>query len=698
MGTATDSLAKRALAPKAKTMKFAEMYQIDQTKKRRSLSSAARTLLSTIDDSDAAAALMPAISANHVSTAKTTSKKAFYNAKDKPKATPVRPVRVADYDSQEMTNVPNPVPDTGLPPPSGDTVYFTPPPITASPSITHQSQEYHAPAVKSISATSISTFTPLPPLLSLQSTPSTENVHAIVITSAPPRTSSAQSQNAVQSAQVLQHPSPSHQISKPAIIALSIVGGVVLLGVFIVIRLLRRPRRRKCPTPSLPILLDGAFPDHFESEGSGSPVFGGKERFSPSLRSARGNTGLWTWTQYHSGLPKPAPTVTVTKSSSGDPVKGSGSQENLLAEKRASFGGQDQYPFTGQGNFGQRAQPPLQPIQNAITRAVSRLSTVSMSLYPNSPANTTYGAMNVGVAIDSTAPLTGDGQTMIRAKDRVAAGRARNSMVAPPNARDASSLRRSQSYAYGGMDLTTPASPGSGRSPQNGGRARIKSTYYTPGSYPRTSAAPSAWLKDRGQQDGPHSDRAHDLQRSESHRGRETQALTCALGLVSPVPPSPHPTLYPDDSMSVIGEAKKVTVTGTRSQKKPVPKAMLNYDKATSPDSAALGSLMMVDFAASKSTASLVNIRPSEAAREAREAQPQGGQSSGGSSQPKTSMKKRAEDRPPRVPSPPPLPSLAQMALAHANPEAYAEYHSPTYSIYGLYDADRKSRGTSFGY
>ncbi|KAG2349780.1 hypothetical protein BDR05DRAFT_1055396 [Suillus weaverae] len=675
------------------------MYQVDKTKKSRSLSSAARTLLS-VDDSDAAAALMPAINAENMSTAKTTSKKALSKTKDKAKTTSIRPVRIADYDSQEMTNVPNPVPDTGLPPPSGDTViYFTPPPITASPSVTHQSQEYHAAAItgKSISAISVSTFTPLPPLLTLEPTPVADNAHAIVITSTPSRTSSTQSHNAVQSVQV-QRPSPSHQISKPAIIALSVVGGVVLLGVFIVIRLLRRPRRRKCPTPSLPILQDGAFPDHFESEGSGSPVFGGKERFSPSLKSARGNTGLWTWTQYHSGIPKPAPTVTISKSSSGEPVKGSGSQENLLAEKRTSFGGQDQYPFTGQGNLGQRTQPPLQPIQNAITRAVSRLSTVSMSLYPNSPANTNYyGATNVGVAIESTAPLTGDGQTMTRAKDRVAAGRARNSMVAPANAKDASSLRRSQSYAYGGMD-TTPASPGSGRSAQNGGRTRIKSTYYTPGSYPRTSAAPSAWSKDRGQQDGLHHDRTHDLQRSESHRGRETQALTYALGLASPVPPSPHPTLYPDDSMSVIGEAKKITVTSTRSQKKPVPKAMLNYDKSSSPDSAALGSLMMVDFAASKSTASLVNIRPSEAAKETREAQSQGGQSSGGSGQSKTSLKKRVEDRPPRVPSPPPLPSLAQMALAHANPEAYADYHSPTYSIYGLYDGDRKSRGTSFGY
>jgi hypothetical protein len=41
---------------------------------------------------------------------------------------------------------------------------------------------------------------------------------------------------------------------------------------------------------------------------------------------------------------------------------------------------------------------------------------------------------------------------------------------------------------------------------------------------------------------------------------------------------------------------------------------------------------------------------------------------------------------PPRVPSPPTLPSLAQMAMQNSNPD----YHSPTYSIYGMY-SDRKS-------
>ncbi|KAH7919018.1 hypothetical protein BV22DRAFT_1041292 [Leucogyrophana mollusca] len=273
-------------------------------------------------------------------------------------------------------------------------------------------------------------------------------------------------------------------------------------------------------------------------------------------------------------------------------------------------------------------------------------------------------------------------------------------MIAPSNARDPSRLRRSQTFAYGGMDVGSPPMPSdTKKAAANGGRARIKSTYYTPGAYPRTSTAPPTASAQAPNQNynGLHPHHALGLNRSDSHRGRETHALTSALGLTSPPPPpSPQPTLYPDDSMSVYGDSKKVAVTGSgRNQKKPVPKNTTGYDKLSSPpsESATLGSLMLVDFAASKSTASLVNIRPSEAAREARE-----GQASAASRQMKPSLKKRVEDKPPRVPSPPPIPSLAQMALAHTNPEAYADYHSPTYSIYGLYDADRKSRGTSFGY
>ncbi|KAG8217703.1 hypothetical protein J3R82DRAFT_5859 [Butyriboletus roseoflavus] len=331
---------------------------------------------------------------------------------------------------------------------------------------------------------------------------------------------------------------------------------------------------------------------------------------------------------------------------------------------------------------------PLQPVQNAITRAVSRLSTVSMSLYPNSPGGYSQVGADVGLAIDGVTHDEPVNVAVPKYKDRMMVSRNRTSMIAPGSAKDAAALRRSQSFAYGGMEPTSPPTASPHMAQLNSGRARIKSAYYTPGSYPRTSAAPTNYGKRNPdhERDEVHLEQ-NKVERTDSRRGRD---LTSALGLTSPIPPSPQPTLYPDDSMSVIGEAKKVTLTG-RSQKKPVPKASSHCDSPPS-DAAALGSLMMVDFAGSKSTASLVNIRPSEAAR-AREGQ---GGTYGGAVTGKSNLKKRVEDKPPRVPSPPAIPSLAQMALQHADPEGYADYHSPTYSIYGLYDGDGKT--SRYGY
>lgn len=611
-----------------------------------------------VDDSDA---LKPTIRANNVTT---TSNKVHAIAKSKAKVTPIRPLRMTVYDSHELTNVLDPVPDTG---PSGGTIsYFTPPPTTVPPTGTDEFQVYHATSLKSTSTIPVSSFIPLPPLLSA-APPSAENVGISTATLSTASSTPAKAQS----------PMPSHQISKTATISLSVLAGVVLLSIFIAIRISRRPRRRKCPTPSLPILQDTAFTGQYESQGSESPIFGGKERFSPSMRGAR-NTGLWTWTQYHSGLQKPAPTVTSSKSTSGEPAKGSGSQENWLVNKRTPFVGQDKYPFTGYGNFGQRTQASPQPAQ-VVTYAVSRLSTVSTSYYPN-----TLPAVNVGVAIDGTAPLRGDEQPMKHAKDCGGS----NSTIAKDF-----SLEQHDNLAYNGMDMITPALAESGRRPPNGGRARIKSTYYKPGSYPRISAVRSAKPEDRERHDGLQPDTTHGLQRFDYHRGCEKQTLTSTLGLASSAPPHPHPTLYSEDSTSTIGEAKKVAFTGMRSQKKPVPTSILNGDKMST-DSATLGSLVMVNFAASKAPASLVNIPPSKAGMETGEPHSQAELSPTASVQRKTSMKKRIEDKPPRVPSPPPLPSLVQMGLAHTNPEAYSDYHSPTYSIYGLYNGDRKSRGT----
>jgi len=97
--------------------------------------------------------------------------------------------------------------------------------------------------------------------------------------------------------------------------------------------------------------------------------------------------------------------------------------------------------------------------------------------------------------------------------------------------------------------------------------------------------------------------------------------------------------------------------------------------------SAALGSLMLQDF---PSTATFASFKSSNNSNNvdpfANPVEPIMS----------TTRKKVAHDKPPRVPSPPPLPSLAQMALANADPD----YRSPTYSIYGYYEAQRKSKAS----
>ena len=613
-----------------------------------------------------------------------------------PKLSPAsQPISHHDYSVHEITNVPAPVPDTGLAPTSEDTnTFFTSSFSASQMSVTSKASSTH-PRVASRS-----TFIPLPSLKTQNLTEIEEEAARSSSASAP--TSITHPATVTTPASVSlgrTHQSNTSHLSTAAIVALAVGGGLTLFVVVVLVRLTKRPRRRRTPTPSLPILHDGTFP-HDKVESEGSPIFGGKECSSPTLqaRSAKGNTGIWTWTQYNSGIPKPAPTVTVTRSSSQDRLSTinqttqQGSIE-VANNNTTRVQGQNpgQYPFVGYGNLNAisktKSSVPLQPVQNAITRAVSRLSTVSMSLYPNSPGGYSQVAADVGLAIDGVMHNEPANVTASKFKDRMTGPRNRTSMIAPSSAKDAAALRRSQSFAYGGMEPTSPPTASSNRGQFNSGRARIKSTYYMPGSYPRTSAAATNY--------GRHDiDREHAGMHLEEVESRQGKDLTSAFGLTSPVPPSPQPTLYPDDSMSVIGEAKKVTVTG-RSQKKPVPKASLHCESPPA-DTAALGSLMMVDFAVSKSTASLVNIRPSEAAR-AREGQ--GG--AGNVGQPvagKSNLKKRVEDKPPRVPSPPPIPSLAQMALQHADPEGYADYHSPTYSIYGLYDGDRKSRGLSYGY
>ncbi|KAG8217702.1 hypothetical protein J3R82DRAFT_5858 [Butyriboletus roseoflavus] len=222
-----------------------------------------------------------------------------------------------DYSVHEITNVPAPIPDTGLPPPSAD---------TATP-ITSVSNTSVIPKASSsrLHVASKSTFVPLPSLKTQNFTEIEEaSAHSSLVIHPTPSVrpgavTTASSESHDRSPQL----NTSHlHLSTTAIIALAISGGLTLFIVVILVKLFQRPRRRRTPTPSLPILHDGTFPDD-KVENEGSPIFGGKERSSLTLqaRSAKGNTGLWTWTQYNSGIPKPAPTVTVTRSSSQDQLR-----------------------------------------------------------------------------------------------------------------------------------------------------------------------------------------------------------------------------------------------------------------------------------------------------------------------------------------------------------------------------------------
>ncbi|KAL6300128.1 hypothetical protein BKA93DRAFT_803035 [Sparassis latifolia] len=233
-------------------------------------------------------------------------------------------------------------------------------------------------------------------------------------------------------------------------------------------------------------------------------------------------------------------------------------------------------------------------------------------------------------------------------------------------------LSQSNPDVYDGAQVTSPVpSPNAlPKSKSVQGRARVK-TPYAPGVL-RTSSSVSAFL---GRDPNPFEDSQYILPplspalKTDALRERDTRALASALGLASPPPPSPQPTLYPDDSI-------------TRRQSRVIGHGR-GQSEAMSPSmeaSARLGNLMLADFT---SMASLPSTRAIS-----------------GSDQPPVrtkSTRKRADDKPPRVPSPPPMPSLAQMALAHTNPQDYADYRSPTYSIYGLYEADRKSRAPGEG-
>ncbi|KAM5535166.1 hypothetical protein V8D89_011102 [Ganoderma adspersum] len=519
---------------------------------------------------------------------------------------------------------------------------------------------------------------------------------------------------------------PSHT---QIVVAVLVVVGLILmfLTVFVYWRWHNRPRRRTCPTPSLPIFQD-PFADQ-DLKVDEESLFGGKDSGSSIARPP--SNGIYPWVQY-----TPRPSSTLAAGASKSPVPNLPSDEPLpmsetkLVSERSVAPVHVQLPV----NASNKA-PPVQQMQSALTRAAHRVSAMSMSIYPTSPQSNA----GIGLAIGGASPLTGDGTPILTRKsstERVSAkarqsfrhslaateyldiyGEALASPTQPPRAAAApikSALRKS------------PLAPPPGRAriqlqagytPATANAAlRASSTVAGITTLPRTAGNRTSFL-------APCEEVQYVLpplspgRKSEARRERDTRALTSALGLATPSPPahesfmpSPVTTIHPDDSITLAGDrdrdrdrhihAHTHAYAHPMPERKPPGRAPHTRTQSEAPmspgmeASARLGNLMLAEF-----TNSMVSL-PSSRAVVAPSASVLANPHSRAAGRPAVPRKnvnayagvQRMDDRPPRVPSPPHIPSLAQMAMAHTNPQGYEDYRSPTYSIYGLYEAERKSR------
>ncbi|KAJ3495531.1 hypothetical protein NLJ89_g10611 [Agrocybe chaxingu] len=552
----------------------------------------------------------------------------------------------------EITAIPNPTPDTGISPMTALGAGY---PLFGALSDTSTS----GLIIPSTSSSNLShsptppiSFSALPPLPSRapSSTLSGENREVSSSAFLPIETSptSKPQSNAAQA----------HQVN---------VAVIVLLAVG------RQPR----PTPSLPILKDvETDEDFFETQES--PIFGGKERLSP-MPGVGGPT--WAWVQY----PNPKSTQSLAP-----PQQEYNTASQLAPELQTASIPQC---TANQIYANLAAQPAIQPIPTAVLHSAKRQSIASMY----SPV-----ANSKRTSVRQDTMLTADGHDVLKRSKSKNSPRWR-SQLGPDEKQNRDSLVSCAGLAYDGGEVDSPA-PGEYVHTQQTpvlsqsfeGRARIRSGYFAAGTYPRISTLPSASYSiatatriNVSQRNSFSKDKLA-LQK----RQRDTEALTYALGLASPrteyVASSPQPTLYPDDSMSVVDTEKRHKKRNLSERRAievvPDVPVIVPTEKTTN-------SLMTMEFGVSQMSLSALTLEPAseggagrvEGHREADRMDAQ----VNAASQPPLS---RHVDKPPRVPSPPPLLSLTQMGLQQHNPEAFASYRSPTYSLYGLYEGpDRKS-------
>ena len=439
-----------------------------------------------------------------------------------------------------------------------------------------------------------------------------------------------------------------HQLPAVAIILLATGGVLFVASILILTKLCLRPRRRSHPTPSLPILQD-AFPQ--SKIGDESPLFGGKERLS----SQPGNNAVpWTWTQYQSNIPKPAPVASILKSDAMNQAQKRYSRivdepQNLVHMGETSMDGA--VAKSGTTNQYSDGHPK---------NALSRLSTLSGVVYSASIYEST-GQENIGIAVSSGQGDLEFGGFAVREHRKRASAR---QSIRNFDKRRSTIYGSPEGLAYTMSPSMSPSD--AGRDDSEGfsrqGRARVKEPYVA-GSYLRGSAERSHPEVDPFGDPG----NAFKLPPTPS---LSVGKLKGGAALVGSVPSAEAGfSLYPNDSLSVTEDRNWEAPNLIRGQEYTQDSQGIGEDGE---DSITVANGELSDTTLSTGVAPRrLSGAQSAMNKRAQEEQMEKG--------------KRTDDRPPRVPSPPVLPSLAQMAMAHTNGQDYGDYRSPTYSLYGLY-------------
>lgn len=500
------------------------------------------------------------------------------------------------------------------------------------------------------------TFSPLPPLLSVISSSSMSAMDSSVSVPSPP-TEDLPTANALDTSTphraLLQN-----KLAMPVIILLAVATGCLFLGACIITKSCTARSRRRRLKSLLPV-LEKAYPDEDDFECKGSSIFGGKEQFSP----APGRTSTeWSWVQY------PIPSSQPSAQTIHD-ARNQGKYEQAFTNS-VSRDPAAQYPFSSTGcthQFPNEPEPMVQQSQHAVTRSTE---SEPMVIVAKHSAQTPVAT--IGLPLDAVVqgPVsTTDGHDVIERR-----------RLSQNHEQKRRSSGVGSIIAYDGADVSSPifeatfqpiATPVLSSMPAvaQEGRARVQSSYFVNRPFTRFSVLPETYAIGTATKVNLTHAHAHPIenevnlttQMSDNQRERQTEALTHALGLPSPrceyVVCSPQPSLYPDDS------------THTRDSSGPSSGSIVTMESGSS--------LLESSNQTFDNLEKLSGVLENESTHKTKRLKKKTGC--------------RDSDKPPRVPSPPPIPSLTQMGLEHANPEAYSNYRSPTYSIYGLYDGERKS-------